>query len=59
MKERNLLILPIIYSKHWTLLKVRLNKKIWKFYDSLPNPQHKQICEQVISLSIIICYLFS
>ncbi|KAL0910705.1 hypothetical protein M5K25_018786 [Dendrobium thyrsiflorum] len=49
MKESNLLILPIINNVHWTLLVGILKDKVWKLYDSLSNPQHKQICLIVAS----------
>ncbi|KAH0470257.1 hypothetical protein IEQ34_001815 [Dendrobium chrysotoxum] len=43
------LIVQLIYFKgHWVLIIGRLKDKVWKLYDSLPNPEHKAICSEVI-----------
>ncbi|KAL0911877.1 hypothetical protein M5K25_017808 [Dendrobium thyrsiflorum] len=47
LKRIHLLIIPIIHNNHWTLLVGRLKERVWKLYDSLPNPQHKDICVSV------------
>ncbi|KAL0906157.1 hypothetical protein M5K25_024626 [Dendrobium thyrsiflorum] len=49
LKRTNLLIIPIIHNNHWTLLVGRLKERVWKLYDSLPNPQHKEICVTVVN----------
>ncbi|KAL0920107.1 hypothetical protein M5K25_009218 [Dendrobium thyrsiflorum] len=49
VKRTHLLIIPIIHNNHWTLLVGRLKERVWKLYDSLPNPQHKDICVTVIN----------
>ncbi|KAL0925399.1 hypothetical protein M5K25_003724 [Dendrobium thyrsiflorum] len=49
IKRSNLLIIPIINNMHWTLLVGKLKERVWKLYDSLPNPQHKDICVTVIN----------
>ncbi|KAL0918469.1 hypothetical protein M5K25_010478 [Dendrobium thyrsiflorum] len=49
LKRTNLLIMPIINNNHWTLLVGRLKERVWKLYDSLPNPQHKEICVTVVN----------
>ncbi|KAL0915243.1 hypothetical protein M5K25_015645 [Dendrobium thyrsiflorum] len=49
LKRTNLLIIPIINNNHWTLLVGRLKERVWKLYDSLPNPQHKEICVTVVN----------
>ncbi|XP_028547412.1 sentrin-specific protease 2-like, partial [Dendrobium catenatum] len=48
VKESKLIIQPIIYEKHWVLLVGKLKEKVWKMYDSLPNPEHKNICHTII-----------
>ncbi|KAH0464068.1 hypothetical protein IEQ34_006854 [Dendrobium chrysotoxum] len=48
VNESNLTVQPIICSKHWTVIIGRLKERIWKLYDSLPNPEHKNICYEVI-----------
>ncbi|KAL0926473.1 hypothetical protein M5K25_002707 [Dendrobium thyrsiflorum] len=50
LKRSNLLIMPIINNNHWTLLVGRLKERVWKLYDSLPNPQHKEICVTVVKI---------
>ncbi|KAL0927742.1 hypothetical protein M5K25_001948 [Dendrobium thyrsiflorum] len=49
LRRTHLLIIPIIHNNHWTLLVGRLKERVWKLYDSLPNPQHKDICVTVIN----------
>ncbi|PKU59384.1 Ubiquitin-like-specific protease 1A [Dendrobium catenatum] len=45
----NLIIVPIINEKYWTLLVGNLSKKRWEFFDSLPKATHKAIFSDVIS----------
>ncbi|PKU65288.1 hypothetical protein MA16_Dca026167 [Dendrobium catenatum] len=49
VKESKLIVQPIIYDKHWVLLIEKLKEKVWKMYDSLPNPEHKNIYHTVVS----------
>ncbi|KAL0920179.1 hypothetical protein M5K25_009297 [Dendrobium thyrsiflorum] len=59
LKRTNLLIIPIIHNNHWTLLVGRLKERVWKLYDSLPNPQHKEICVTVVKelyIDLINCF---
>ncbi|KAL0907664.1 hypothetical protein M5K25_022086 [Dendrobium thyrsiflorum] len=49
LRRIHLLIIPIIHNNHWTLLVGRMKERVWKLYDSLPNPQHKDICVTVIN----------
>ncbi|KAI0508112.1 hypothetical protein KFK09_014246 [Dendrobium nobile] len=49
IQESKLIVLPIIHEKHWVLLVGKLKEKVWKMYDSLPNPEHKNICHTVVS----------
>ncbi|PKU61832.1 hypothetical protein MA16_Dca026590 [Dendrobium catenatum] len=49
VKESKLIVQPIIFEKHWVLLIGKLREKVWKMYDSLPNPEHKNICHTVVS----------
>ncbi|KAI0493332.1 hypothetical protein KFK09_027609 [Dendrobium nobile] len=49
IRNINLIFVPIIYEKYWTLLLCNLLKKRWEFYDSLPKKTHKAILPEVIS----------
>ncbi|KAL0910751.1 hypothetical protein M5K25_018835 [Dendrobium thyrsiflorum] len=52
LRRIHLLIIPIIHNNHWTLLVGRMKERVWKLYDSLPNPQHKDICVTVVQQSV-------
>ncbi|PKU73355.1 Putative ubiquitin-like-specific protease 1B [Dendrobium catenatum] len=45
----NLILVPIIKEKHWTLLVGNKSKKLWQSFDSLPKATHKAILPKVIS----------
>ncbi|KAH0458731.1 hypothetical protein IEQ34_011545 [Dendrobium chrysotoxum] len=48
VRESKLIVQPICFQGHWVLVVGRLKDKVWKLYDSLPNPEHKAICTEVI-----------
>ncbi|KAH0464653.1 hypothetical protein IEQ34_007439 [Dendrobium chrysotoxum] len=48
VRESKLIVQPIYFQGHWVLVVGRLKDKVWKLYDSLPNPEHKAICIEVI-----------
>ncbi|KAH0451535.1 hypothetical protein IEQ34_018834 [Dendrobium chrysotoxum] len=48
VRESKLIIQPICFQSHWVLIVGKLKEKVWKLYDSLPNPEHKAICTEVI-----------
>ncbi|KAH0450206.1 hypothetical protein IEQ34_020898 [Dendrobium chrysotoxum] len=48
VRESKLIVQPICFQSHWVLIVGKLKEKVWKLYDSLPNPEHKAICTEVI-----------
>ncbi|KAH0469094.1 hypothetical protein IEQ34_002326 [Dendrobium chrysotoxum] len=48
VRESKLIVQPICFQSHWVLIIGKLKEKVWKLYDSLPNPEHKAICTEVI-----------
>ncbi|KAH0469031.1 hypothetical protein IEQ34_002263 [Dendrobium chrysotoxum] len=49
MKSSEILLHPIIDGSHWTLIAGLLNEEKWEFYDSVPNPMHKNIAQKIVS----------
>ncbi|KAH0458197.1 hypothetical protein IEQ34_013512 [Dendrobium chrysotoxum] len=47
VKESNVIIQPIIFTNHWTLIIRRLKERVWKLFDFLPNPEHKKIYYEI------------
>ncbi|KAH0450411.1 hypothetical protein IEQ34_021103 [Dendrobium chrysotoxum] len=47
VRESKLIVQPIYFKSHLILIIGRLNDKVWKLYDSLPNPEYKAICTKV------------
>ncbi|KAH0448548.1 hypothetical protein IEQ34_022348 [Dendrobium chrysotoxum] len=43
-----ILIHPIIDGSHWTLVVGLVNERKWEFYDSVPNPMHRNISIKII-----------
>ncbi|KAH0450461.1 hypothetical protein IEQ34_021153 [Dendrobium chrysotoxum] len=48
VRESKLIVQHICFKRHWVLIIGRLKDKVWKLYDSLPNPEHKKICTEII-----------
>ncbi|KAH0461666.1 hypothetical protein IEQ34_009241 [Dendrobium chrysotoxum] len=48
VKSSKILLHPIIDGSHWTLIVGFLNEEKWEFYDSVPNPIHKNIAQKII-----------
>ncbi|KAH0453853.1 hypothetical protein IEQ34_018177 [Dendrobium chrysotoxum] len=48
VRESKLIVQPICFQSHWVLIVGKLKEKVWKLYDSLPNPEHKAIYTEVI-----------
>ncbi|KAH0458147.1 hypothetical protein IEQ34_013462 [Dendrobium chrysotoxum] len=48
VRKSKLIVQPICFQSHWVLIVGKLKEKVWKLYDSLPNPKHKAICTEVI-----------
>ncbi|PKU69894.1 Putative ubiquitin-like-specific protease 1B [Dendrobium catenatum] len=49
VKNANIMFVPIINEKHWTLLVANMKNKRWDFMDSLPKAMHKSTTPEVIS----------
>ncbi|PKU59534.1 hypothetical protein MA16_Dca027176 [Dendrobium catenatum] len=47
VKNANLMFVPIINERHWTLLVANLKTKNWDFMDSIPKATHKAIAPEV------------
>ncbi|KAI0520210.1 hypothetical protein KFK09_007681 [Dendrobium nobile] len=45
----NFLLLPVHDNDHWTLMVAYLKHSTWYFFDSLPNPMHRDVLPQVIN----------
>ncbi|KAI0494349.1 hypothetical protein KFK09_024483 [Dendrobium nobile] len=48
VKNANIMFVPIIYERHWTLLVANMKNKRWDFMDSLPKATHKSITPEVV-----------
>ncbi|KAH0469225.1 hypothetical protein IEQ34_002457 [Dendrobium chrysotoxum] len=41
VRDSKLIVQPICFKGHWVLIIGRIKDKVWKLYDSSPNPEHK------------------
>ncbi|KAH0449568.1 hypothetical protein IEQ34_020260 [Dendrobium chrysotoxum] len=49
VRAANLLLMPVSYKEHWTLLVADLKSSSWTFFDSFLNPTHKAVLPDVIN----------